>query len=106
MQAKRMELVLRAAPLTLCIAAMAIMLQNKQTNEYGALHYSNIAVFKYLVYANGICAAYSLVSAMDSAFFAGAHGLSRAWVLFVLDQVVIFTWSCNSGIGGWYWWLI
>ncbi|KAH9314332.1 hypothetical protein KI387_022959 [Taxus chinensis] len=80
----------RTVPLILCIASMAVMLQNNQTNEYGPLRYANVAAFKYLVYANGICAGYSLFSAIDSALFAGLYSLSRAWVIFILDQVLAY----------------
>jgi hypothetical protein len=81
-----METLLRAAPLGLCVAAMAIMLKDQQTNEYGTVAYSDLGGFKYLVYANGLCAAYSLVTAFYTAVPRPAT-VSRSWVVFLLDQV-------------------
>ena len=52
------ETLLRAAPLGLCVAAMAVMLKDQQTNEYGTVAYSDLGGFKYLVYANDLCAAF------------------------------------------------
>ncbi|VAH31237.1 unnamed protein product [Triticum turgidum subsp. durum] len=71
-----LETLLRAAPLGLCVAAMAVMLRDTQTNEY-------------LVYANGLCAAYSLVSAFYTAVPRPAT-LSRSWIVFLLDQVFTY----------------
>lgn len=42
---------------------------------------------RYLVYANGLCAAYSLVSAFYTAVPRPAT-LSRSWIVFLLDQVI------------------
>ncbi|XP_052154202.1 CASP-like protein 2A1 [Oryza glaberrima] len=83
------ETLLRAAPLGLCVAAMAIMLRNSVTNEYGTVSYSDLGGFKYLVYANGLCAAYSLASAFYIAVPRPAT-LSRSWVVFLLDQVFTY----------------
>jgi hypothetical protein len=80
------ETLLRAAPLGLCVAAMTVMLRDQQSNEYGTVAYSDLGGFKYLVYANGICAAYSLVSAFYTAVPRPAT-VSRSWVVFLLDQV-------------------
>uniref|UniRef100_A0A0A9D3G1 CASP-like protein n=1 Tax=Arundo donax TaxID=35708 RepID=A0A0A9D3G1_ARUDO len=80
------ETLLRAAPLGLCVAAMAVMLRDQQSNEYGSVAYSDLGGFKYLVYANGLCAAYSLVTAFYTAVQRPAT-LSRSWVVFLLDQV-------------------
>ena len=80
------ETLLRAAPLGLCVAAMAVMLKDQQTNEYGTVAYSDLGGFKYLVYANGLCAAYSLVTAFYTAVPRPAT-VSRSWVVFLLDQV-------------------
>jgi hypothetical protein len=80
------ETLLRAAPLGLCVAAMTVMLRNQQSNEYGAVAYSDLGGFKYLVYANGLCAAYSLVSAFYTAVPRPAT-VSRSWLVFLLDQV-------------------
>ena len=114
-----LETLLRAAPLGLCVAAMAVMLRDTQTNEYGTVSYSDLGGFKYvapysvlplppcsrigscrvltpfgnlaqnrryLVYANGLCAAYSLVSAFYTAVPRPAT-LARSWIVFLLDQV-------------------
>uniref|UniRef100_A0A0D9W352 CASP-like protein n=1 Tax=Leersia perrieri TaxID=77586 RepID=A0A0D9W352_9ORYZ len=83
------ETLLRAAPLGLCVAAMAVMLRNSQSNEYGAVSYSDLGGFKYLVYANGLCAAYSLASAFYVAVPRPAT-LSRSWIVFLLDQVFTY----------------
>jgi len=80
---------LRAAPLGLCVAAMAVMLKDQQTNEYGTVAYSDLGGFKYLVYANGLCAAYSLVTAFYTAVPRPAT-VSRSWVVFLLDQVFTY----------------
>ena len=80
------ETLLRAAPLGLCIAAMAVMLKDQQTNEYGTVAYSDLGGFKYLVYANGLCAAYSLVTAFYTAVPRPAT-VSRSWVVFFLNQI-------------------
>ncbi|KAG6504817.1 hypothetical protein ZIOFF_037165 [Zingiber officinale] len=56
------ETLLRVAPIGLCLAAMAVMLKNSQDGDFGSISYSDLAAFKYLVYANGACAAYSLLS--------------------------------------------
>jgi len=84
-----LETLLRAAPLGLCVAAMAVMLRDTQTNEYGTVSYSDLGGFKYLVYANGLCAAYSLVSAFYTAVPRPAT-LARSWILFLLDQVFTY----------------
>jgi len=52
------ETLLRVAPLGLFVAAMAMMLKDQQTNEYGTVAYSDLGGFKYLIYANGLCAAF------------------------------------------------
>lgn len=84
-----LETLLRAAPLGLCVAAMAVMLRDTQTNEYGTVSYSDLGGFKYLVYANGLCAAYSLVSAFYTAVPRPAT-LARSWIVFLLDQVFTY----------------
>jgi hypothetical protein len=43
-----LETLLRAAPLGLCVAAMAVMLRDTQTNEYGTVSYSDLGGFKYV----------------------------------------------------------
>jgi uncharacterized protein (TIGR01569 family) len=91
LQAKRFELLFRVTPLALCIAAMAIMLKNKQSNQYGALHYSDVGGFKYLVYANGICAIYSILSLLGSVLSTGIdYSWTRAWIMFILDQALTY----------------
>lgn len=85
-RSRPMETLLRAAPLGLCVAAMAIMLRDKQSNDYGTVAYSDLGGFKYLVAANGLCAFYSLASAFYTAVPRPAT-LSSTWVVFILDQV-------------------
>ena len=43
-----LETLLRAAPLGLCVAAMAVMLRDTQTNEYGTVSYSDLGGFKHV----------------------------------------------------------
>ncbi|GJN27938.1 hypothetical protein PR202_gb16006 [Eleusine coracana subsp. coracana] len=83
------ETLLRAAPLGLCVAAMAIMLRDKQSNDFGTVAYSDLGGFKYLVIANGLCAAYSLCSAFYTAV-PRPTTLSRSWIVFLLDQVFTY----------------
>ncbi|CAL9045665.1 unnamed protein product [Musa banksii] len=83
------ETLLRVTPVGLCVAALVIMLKNAQDNDYGAISYADLTAFKYLVYANGVCAAYSLFSA----FYVAVRRpmtLSRSWTLFFLDQVLTY----------------
>lgn len=99
-QAKRFELLFRVTPLALCIAAMAIMLKNKQSNQYGALHYSDIGGLKYLVYANGICAVYSILSLLGFVFSTGVdYSRTRAWIMFILDQALTYV-ILTAGVCG------
>lgn len=115
--ARAAETLLRAAPMGLCLAALAIMVKNSQEGDFGSISYSDLAAFKsvnldlyplivflllvtcsrecpsdfsmwkirYLVYANGACAAYSLLSAFYFAIPRPAT-LSRSWTVFLLDQ--------------------
>ncbi|CAL9753645.1 unnamed protein product [Musa acuminata subsp. burmannicoides] len=83
------ETLLRVTPVGLCVAALVIMLKNAQDNDYGAISYADLTAFKYLVYANGVCAAYSLFSAFYVAV-PRPMTLSRSWTLFFLDQVLTY----------------
>ncbi|KAJ8504447.1 hypothetical protein OPV22_005333 [Ensete ventricosum] len=65
------------------------MLKNAQDNDYGAISYADLTAFKYLVYANGVCAAYSLFSAFYVAV-PRSTTLSRSWTLFFFDQVLTY----------------
>jgi hypothetical protein len=85
-RARPLETLLRAAPLGLCVAAMAVMLRDRQTNEYGAVSYADLGGFKYLVCANGIGAFYSLASAFYTAVPRRAS-LASSWAVFLFDQV-------------------
>nr|CAD1839483.1 unnamed protein product [Ananas comosus var. bracteatus] len=86
---RTLETLLRVVPMGLCLAALVVMLKNSQSNDFGAVSYSNLAAFKYLVYANGICAAYSLFSAFYSAV-PRPSSLSRSWAVFFFDQVLTY----------------
>ncbi|XP_042429969.1 CASP-like protein 2A1 [Zingiber officinale] len=83
------ETLLRAVPMGLCLAAMAIMVKNSQDGDFGSISYSDLAAFKYLVYANGACAAYSLLSAFYFAIPRPAT-LARSWTVFLLDQLMTY----------------
>jgi Domain of unknown function (DUF588) len=42
------ETLLRAAPVGLCVAALAVMLKNSQNNDFGDLSYSDLGAFQYV----------------------------------------------------------
>ncbi|XP_073060966.1 CASP-like protein 2A1 [Primulina eburnea] len=83
------ETLLRILPMALCIASLVIMLKNSHTNEYGTLSYSDFGSFKYLVHASGICAGYSLLSAVAAAM-PRPSTMSWAWTFFLLDQLFTY----------------
>ncbi|XP_057747883.1 CASP-like protein 2A2 [Arachis stenosperma] len=85
------ETCLRLLSVPLCISALLLMLKNSQQNEYGSVAYTDIAAFRYLVNVNGICAGYSLLSALFIAAMPRHYStISRAWTFFFLDQVVTY----------------
>ncbi|CAL5342205.1 hypothetical protein CsSME_00026725 [Camellia sinensis var. sinensis] len=83
------ETLLRLLPMGLCIVALVVMLKDSQINDFGSLSYSNLGAFRYLVHANGICAGYSLLSAVVAAV-PRPSTMSRAWTFFLLDQVLTY----------------
>ncbi|RDX90439.1 hypothetical protein CR513_27695, partial [Mucuna pruriens] len=83
------ETFLRLFPIALCVTALVIMLKNSQENHYGSISYTNLAAFRYLVHANGICAGYSLFSAVIVAL-PRPSTMPRAWTFFLLDQVLTY----------------
>ncbi|KAL3508912.1 hypothetical protein ACH5RR_028313 [Cinchona calisaya] len=83
------ETLLRLLPVTLSVVALVIMLKDSQANEFGSLSYSDLGAFRYLVHANGICAGYSLLSAIVVAV-PRPSTLSRAWIFFLLDQILTY----------------
>ncbi|KAF7141195.1 hypothetical protein RHSIM_Rhsim06G0183200 [Rhododendron simsii] len=83
------ETLLRLLPMGLCIVALVVMLKNSQTNDFGSLSYSNLGAFRYLVHANGICAGYSLLTAVVAAM-PRPSTMSRAWTFFLLDQFLTY----------------
>ncbi|KAK3426853.1 hypothetical protein EUGRSUZ_F03189 [Eucalyptus grandis] len=84
------EMLMRVVPMGLCVAALVMMLRNSESNDYGSLSYSDLGAFRYLVHANGICAGYSLLSAIIVAM-PRPPTISRAWTFFLLDQVLTYT---------------
>ncbi|XP_059302728.1 CASP-like protein 2A1 [Lycium ferocissimum] len=86
---RRAETMLRLLPMALCIVALVIMLKDSQTNDFGSLSYSDLGTFRYQVHANGICAAYSLVSAIVAAL-PRPTTMPRAWIFFLLDQILTY----------------
>ncbi|XP_077235721.1 CASP-like protein 2A1 [Tasmannia lanceolata] len=85
------ETLLRFLPIALCIAALALMIKNVEDNDFGSVSYNNLGGFKYLLYANGICAGYSLLSAFYTAVPRSNNmSLRRAWTVFFFDQVVTY----------------
>ncbi|KAL4652690.1 CASP-like protein 2A1 [Castanea sativa] len=83
------ETLLRLVPVALCVAALVVMLKDSQTNDYGSISYSDLGAFRYLVHVNGICAGYSLLSAIIVAMPRPCT-MSRAWTFFFLDQVFTY----------------
>ncbi|KAF7816287.1 CASP-like protein 2A2 [Senna tora] len=83
------ETFLRLLPIGLCVAALVIMLKNSQENDYGSVSYTDLGAFRYLVHANGICAGYSLLSAVIVAV-PRPSTMPRAWTFFLLDQVLTY----------------
>ncbi|CAJ1960725.1 unnamed protein product [Sphenostylis stenocarpa] len=83
------ETFLRLLPVGLCVSALVLMLKNSQQNQYGSVDYTDLGAFKYLVHANGICAGYSLFSAVISAM-PRPSTMPRAWTFFLLDQVLTY----------------
>ncbi|KAG6656863.1 hypothetical protein CIPAW_04G050500 [Carya illinoinensis] len=83
------ETLLRLVPVGLCVAALVVMLKNSQTNDFGSISYSDLGAFRYLVHANGICAGYSLLSAIIVAM-PRPSTKSSAWTFFFLDQVLTY----------------
>ncbi|KAI9118539.1 hypothetical protein K1719_010871 [Acacia pycnantha] len=83
------EVFLRLLPIALSVAALVLMLNNSQANDYGSLAYTDLVAFRYLVHANGICAGYSLLSAAIVAM-PRPSTMSRAWTFFLLDQVLTY----------------
>ncbi|KAK3002625.1 hypothetical protein RJ639_020466 [Escallonia herrerae] len=83
------ETLLRVLPMALCVVALLVMLKDSQSNDFGSLSYSSLGAFRYLVHANGICAGYSLLSAIVAAV-PRPSTMSRAWTFFLLDQVLTY----------------
>ncbi|CAJ2652939.1 unnamed protein product [Trifolium pratense] len=83
------ETFLRLFPIGLCVTALVIMLKNSEENKYGSVAYSDLGAFRYLVHANGICAGYSLFSAVIVAI-PRPSTMPRAWTFFLLDQVLTY----------------
>ncbi|KAL6350225.1 hypothetical protein AAG906_004168 [Vitis piasezkii] len=86
---RTVETLLRLVPVALCTVSLVVMLKNSQTNDFGSLSYSDLGAFRYLVHANGICAGYSLLSAIFTAM-PRPPTMSRAWTFFLLDQVLTY----------------
>ncbi|PNX78012.1 CASP-like protein 10-like [Trifolium pratense] len=83
------ETFLRLLPIGLCVSALVLMLKNSEENDYGSVSYTDLGAFRYLVNANGICAGYSLLSAVLIAV--PRPTALRAWTFFFLDQDVRIT---------------
>ncbi|XP_057431028.1 CASP-like protein 2A2 [Lotus japonicus] len=87
---RSLETFLRLLPIGLCVSALVLMLKNSQENDYGSVDYTDLGPFRYLVHANGICAGYSLLSAVFVAVPRPSPTMSRAWTFFLLDQVLTY----------------
>ncbi|CAL5202775.1 unnamed protein product [Lathyrus oleraceus] len=82
------ETFLRLLPIGLCVTALVLMLKNSEENDNGSVSYTDLGAFRYLVHANGICAGYSLLSAVLVAV--PRPTISRAWTFFFLDQALTY----------------
>ncbi|XP_068658402.1 CASP-like protein 2A1 [Aristolochia californica] len=89
-RARTAETLLRVVPIVFCLAALVLMIKNSETNDFGDVSYSNLGGFKYLVYANGLCAAFSLLSAFFTARSGPLPSMRRAWTFFFFDQVLTY----------------
>ncbi|KAH0974415.1 hypothetical protein GBA52_016314 [Prunus armeniaca] len=83
------ETLLRLLPIGPCVAALVVMLHDSQTNDFGSISYSHVGAFRYLVNANGICAGYSLLTAIIAAK-PRSPTKSQAWTFFFLDHVLTY----------------
>ncbi|KAK1353870.1 hypothetical protein POM88_052235 [Heracleum sosnowskyi] len=84
------ESMLRLLPMSLCIVSLVLVLTNSQSSDdFGLLSYSDLGAFRYLVQASGVCAGYSLLSALVSAL-PRPSTMPRAWTFFLLDQVFVY----------------
>lgn len=81
------EMLFRVISVFLCVATLAVMVRNKQTNAYGTISYTNLTGFNYLVNVSGICAVYSLISALYTAKLSCPASLARTWALYLADMV-------------------
>lgn len=43
------ETLLRLVPMTLCVAALVVMLKDSQTNDYGSISYSDLGAFRFSI---------------------------------------------------------
>ncbi|KAF3795808.1 CASP-like protein 2A1 [Nymphaea thermarum] len=85
------EMLLRVLPMALSVAALLVMLKNRQNaDDFGSVAYTDVGGFRYLVYANGLCAVYSLVSALCVAMPRSSSKSCSRWAFFLLDQVVTY----------------
>ncbi|XP_030525367.2 CASP-like protein 2A1 [Rhodamnia argentea] len=88
-RARTAETLMRVVPIGLCLTALVMMLRDSESNDYGSLSYSDLGAFRYLVHVNGICAGYSLLSAVILVM-PRPPTMSRAWTFFLLDQVLTY----------------
>ncbi|OVA11847.1 Uncharacterized protein family UPF0497 [Macleaya cordata] len=94
------ESLFRVVPMVLCVTALVVMLKNAMSNDYGSVSSSDLGGFKYLIYANGICAGYSLLSALylaavrppssSSTTTTTMYSQQTAWTVFFFDQVMTY----------------
>jgi len=82
------EMALRVCVIPLAVASLWQMATNRQADDtYGAISFSNLAGFKYLIVINAITAAYSVASILLSS----VKSLARYdWLVFVLDQAAAY----------------
>ncbi|KAK4753134.1 hypothetical protein SAY87_021932 [Trapa incisa] len=85
------EMLLRLVLMGLCLSAMVITLKSSQSkSDYGSVSYSDFGAFRYLVQVNGICAGYSLISAIVIVAMPCPSSIRPALIFFVLDQIFTY----------------
>ncbi|KAK9151752.1 hypothetical protein Syun_010061 [Stephania yunnanensis] len=85
---KSIDLLLRLSVIPLTAVSIWLTVTNKQDSSvYGMLEFKNLIGLKYMVCINTISAGYSIVAIVTSWL---RCLLTKAWVFFVSDQVVVY----------------
>ncbi|CAA7409075.1 unnamed protein product [Spirodela intermedia] len=82
-----LEIVLRICAPPLSIAALLLIVGNKQVNDtYGRLEYTDLTGLKYLVWANAISAGYTILAFAASTLWWPI----TPWIFFASDQIAAY----------------